>query len=349
MMMCSRNTFKSLFTITCVIVVLCMVGYWLYKYEIEDRDIGVVDYTPLEDANEVELPAVSLCLKNPFLVKQSSTMQNYLGHLNGHLYDDIYESIEYPNMTLDLNQYFKSGGMQWKNRSTQSIVAGSINHVEIFSGFHDYVFVKCFMIRYIGADQRKIKVMELFYDKTALHSDWYLIGQLGGIFISAHYPGQFFLENEFYYTETAYLNNGLLSFKDLEILKRRNSRQRKCLKVENEYDSLVIDQLLFERGCRVPYLRENKDFPKCDNKKKIRDSKIETKEIEKLTIPKACQRISKMRIDFKEEKGFCNQSISVRISYPNEVKIITQSKDVDIHSLIGNIVGYLGLFLGNKS
>ena len=28
------------------------------------------------------------------------------------------------------------------------------------------------------------------------------------------------------------------------------------------------------------------------------------------------------------------------------VRIITQSKEVDIHSLIGNIGGYLGLFLG---
>ena len=34
------------------------------------------------------------------------------------------------------------------------------------------------------------------------------------------------------------------------------------------------------------------------------------------------------------------------INYPEEVKIITQSQDVDVHSLIGNIGGYLGLFLG---
>ena len=34
--------------------------------------------------------------------------------------------------------------------------------------------------------------------------------------------------------------------------------------------------------------------------------------------------------------------------YPKEVKIITQSKEVDFHALIGNIGGYLGLFLGKK-
>ena len=36
------------------------------------------------------------------------------------------------------------------------------------------------------------------------------------------------------------------------------------------------------------------------------------------------------------------------ITYHNHwMKIIEQSKEVDIHSLIGNIGGYVGLFLGN--
>ena len=34
------------------------------------------------------------------------------------------------------------------------------------------------------------------------------------------------------------------------------------------------------------------------------------------------------------------------MNYPRYVKIIIQSKDVDIHALIGNIGGYVGLFLG---
>ena len=34
------------------------------------------------------------------------------------------------------------------------------------------------------------------------------------------------------------------------------------------------------------------------------------------------------------------------ISYPDNVRVIQQSKEVDAHSLIGNIGGYIGLFLG---
>ena len=38
----------------------------------------------------------------------------------------------------------------------------------------------------------------------------------------------------------------------------------------------------------------------------------------------------------------------VFIGYPEEIKYITKSKAVDIHSLIGNCGGYLGLFLGTS-
>ena len=44
-----------------------MIGYWFYKYEVEDRDIGIVDYIPLEEANEIEFPMATLCLVQPFI------------------------------------------------------------------------------------------------------------------------------------------------------------------------------------------------------------------------------------------------------------------------------------------
>ena len=93
-----RKTFKICFSIACSIVVLFMVGYWLYKYEIEDRDIGVVDYVSLDDADDTEFPFASLCFMNPFVIRKlksinyNITWQMYLQYLNGELSDRIYES-----------------------------------------------------------------------------------------------------------------------------------------------------------------------------------------------------------------------------------------------------------------
>ena len=41
-----------------------------------------------------------------------------------------------------------------------------------------------------------------------------------------------------------------------------------------------------------------------------------------------------------------SNSYMLSFSYPPMTKIITQSQTVDAHSLIGNIGGYIGLFLG---
>ena len=350
-----RKAFKIFFTIICTIVVAFMVGFWCYKYEVEDRDIGVVDYTLLQDAEEIEFPAVSFCLKDPFLdeklkaINSNITRETYLKYLEGEHYDDTHARIDYANVTIDLSKYFEIGEIMWQSPTQQ--FDGTINHTEIFNGFHYSHFVKCFTINYNGADQRKIKSLTVSYDKRRLQTDWKLnlrnLAHLGTIYISAHYPGQFFLENEF---RTMYLlQHAVVRFKGLEILKRRNSRRRKCMEVKNEYDKKIIDELLFKKRCRVPYLNEKKSYPRCNSQEKIKDSLIDTLIRKTLQMPKACERISKMRVDFESwVPQPYNQQLIVSIDFPEEVKIITQSKDVDIHALIGNIGGYLGLFLGNK-
>ena len=84
---------------------------------------------------------------------------------------------------------------------------------------------------------------------------------------------------------------------------------------------------------------------------KTTNSKLDYSATETLRIPKACKRILKMRPTFNnlysDSKRY--KTLSFTIVYPKEVKIISQSKEVDLHALIGNIGGYFGLFLGKTS
>ena len=41
-----------------------------------------------------------------------------------------------------------------------------------------------------------------------------------------------------------------------------------------------------------------------------------------------------------------NTRLQFMIEYPDKMKIISQARSVDFHTLIGNIGGYIGLFLG---
>ena len=52
-----------------------MLIYWAYKYEIEDRDIGVVDYVSLQHSDDIPFPVLSICLVNPINEKKSLSLK----------------------------------------------------------------------------------------------------------------------------------------------------------------------------------------------------------------------------------------------------------------------------------
>ena len=57
--------------------------------------------------------------------------------------------------------------------------------------------------------------------------------------------------------------------------------------------------------------------------------------------------MSKVDFQYSPAKSWLAKTwFGVGIVYPEQMKIISQSQAVDFHSLIGNIGGYIGLFLG---
>ena len=81
-------------------------------------------------------------------------------------------------------------------------------------------------------------------------------------------------------------------------------------------------------------------------------SKFYYKSAKNLSIPEACQRITKMRLEgdtITFHPYIANEISRFSTSYPEHLRIIIQSKEVDIHSLIGNIGGYLGLLTGKTN
>ena len=135
-----------------------------------------------------------------------------------------------------------------------------------------------------------------------------------------------------------------LMIKSLEILKRRNTHYQNCLDDWRNYDSLVLHKHIETKGCEVPY--QNEGYQKCQQKQEINEATYDLYDARKRYYPKACPRISK--IDFDYSPLNISEKLQFQIDYPEDVKIISQSKELDEHALIGNIGGYIGLFLGKK-
>ena len=345
-----------------------MIGYWAYKYEIDDRDIGVVDYISLQASSNIKFPVLTICFINPivehklnYVSNNSINVSRYIQYLKGEIWSKELERVDYQYVTLDLNDYFESMFEEWTNSSIMRESSLPLYHRNTFSGFFRELFMKCFTIDIDIENNRYVKNTLLHYNRTRLIKDWSNISESTQTYNAGkweyrkkvHYPGQFLLGNDPKLSNPHLDKDPFLSFDafitDVEILERRNSRNKKCSKSKNNYDEIILRAHLSKHGCRPPYLVMNDEYPLCNSPEKIKASKFLYSTAKHIDYPKECVRMPKVKFE-GDEHNLCNctNDWEVFIGYPEEVKYITQSKEVDIHSLIGNCGGYLGLFLGTS-
>ena len=333
-----------------------MVSFWMYKYEVMDRSVGVVDYDVLEKIED-ELPALSMCFMNPFLYKKLQAIDPnmnatiYLKYLTGDYYDEKMAKIDYDNVTLNLDDYFFYAQIKMRNNSNFMPKKLFPKHTVIFDGIYYERFSKCFAADMGKNELSNVEQIRFYYNSVQLIKDI-----TGGRFSVMHqmstnffYPGQFLLEftspqlEDIGFTKQSRTEWTITS---IEYLRRRNSRNHKCMTEWKRFDEIVGKEHMKRIGCRAPYGRANQLLKSCDNKEDINKATIHYSNIWKNYFPKACHRISKISIDQKNIRSSM-RSLQIDIKYPEDVKTITQSQEVDGHTLIGNIGGYIGLFLGN--
>ena len=377
MKLSQRRKIKLSFNLLCAIVVAVMVSYWLYKYEVEDRDITVVDYSSFEEAKNVRFPLATICLRNPFIdvklkqFNENITKELYIKYLKGEYFEDQYQYIDYRDVTLNLNDYFTFAWDRWRNESTYHNSSIEFDHKEIWSGFPvPKSFLRCFVLKENMDSYRYVNSISLTYDEQKLFSHFSPDNTNPlSLIVAFHYPGQLFLSKDVKiinvnpkrrYRGMYKAMEFIFHIQSFEVLKRRHTKHKECIEDTYFYDKKVLDESLKKKGCRRPYHNGYQSLPLCKIEKnefeyilEKNQSRTQTKDeilnVRKLNMLLACERISQIRIitskAWKDEEPQ-KRTFSLKINYPQEVKIITQSKEVDIHSLIGNIGAYLGLFMG---
>ena len=363
----SRYVCKLAFSIVCFSVLVVMVGYWAYKYHIEDRDIAVVEYVSLSTIQTHDMiPSPTICFKNPFIdenLKEAKVILNitqsgidrkdYLDYLEGDRYDPIYNKIPFENVTLDLNKYFLYAKKKFINESKSRSISSPINHINSFTGFYVGQFIKCYTIDFVLKSNWLIKTLYFQYDVQKLMNDWLNTNRSSmKFYFKMHLNDQFLVGGfpifDFLSKKSMRTNIYLQGF---EVLKNRNSRNRKCADTLDSYGTTIIHYHLVRKICRPPYLNKNESVELCNNAENMKNSKFNYEAHEEMKMQNPCQRISQTILFIHTIPTKYNSSAKwlLMINYPKEFKIIKQHKEVDIHSLIGNIGGYLGLFMGKSS
>ena len=342
-----------------------MIGYWFYKFDVEDRDIGTVEYTAFKDQSEIKYPVATLCFTAPFSRRKvvetdpNLNITNYSNYIEGESFEEKFHKIDYGNITLDLNDYFNYSYVKLRNgtelRGGYEINGiGTFSHKVNFNGISEWgYFCKCFELSWNTTNEGSIKMIHLVYNRQALLQDRMTSESWFDLYV--HYPGQFLLApND---PETIYISSDNQSpatyIDDVEILKSRNTQKRKCTTYDEKvsFDAMVKDKHIIEEQCILPYFSPYQNLPKCDTKEKIRKSSFKYPIVRTRYYPISCQRLSKISLSAQnydnDNDDLSEGEWGFHITYPQYFRTVTLTKEVDIHSLIGNVGGYVGLFLGN--
>ena len=357
------NAFRYLFKTLCTICVICMVGYWFYKFDVEDRDIGIVDYTSFEDDSRINYPVASFCFNTPFSQEKVSRNNSdlnityYLSYLQGDVVEQIFQNVDYFSVTLDLDDYLTRYLVTLRNGTdVEGSQIGTFSHQVNFNGVSEWGwFYKCFELKWEIIHPGAIRESYIAYNMTEILQDVWGDSSLD-FYLYVHYPGQFLLApNDFtYMTFDSTIKSFEVTIEDVEMLRSRNSKNRRCTIYHDKpsFDDMVKDTHTMKSGCVLPYFRPVEHFTSCETSEKIKASTFKYQNVRTKYYPISCHRLSK--ISYRTQKydnhhylGFAEDELGIGIVYPQYFRSIELTKEVDVHSLIGNIGGYVGLFLGN--
>ena len=140
--------------------------------------------------------------------------------------------------------------------------------------------------------------------------------------------------------------NLVLMVTKIEVLRRRNKRNAPCVKQWNNWDDIAVIKRIKEIGCVAPYYHYFKGFGTCYTKNEMEKWWLMVADIKSDQSNLPCQEMPRIDFEITDELKGPDDVFQITIGYPEQVKLITQSRAVDGHSLIGNIGGYIGLFLG---
>ena len=358
----SSNIFKAL----CTLAAFFMVVFWVLKFH-ENEDVSAINYTSYDIDRNITYPELSICITEPFIYpnllwnwKGNDSVKLYQWYLAGRIEDTSqkkYEQISFFNVTLNLFDYVEEVKVYLRNVAVPDpLVCSTIQECKYVEFKNNFIgFFNNFMVRCFGFDVNlktvgNVKALQVSF-KPELRDVLRTISSSGFSvnYVAFNYPGQMVKNTENYQPiwtnpskplEFLYIKIGAV-----EILRRRNKNIDPCFADWMKFDEKVLRKHHDTVGCRPPYHQSDK--PVCTTKTQLMESVYELNVIGNRYFPAPCEEMSNIVFAADEVPyNTTTQQLRLQFFYPEKIKIIQQIKSVDLHSLIGNIGGYIGLFLG---
>ena len=357
------------FQLLCGLTAFIMVSYWLFKFH-QNKDQDSIQYEAFGESENVIYPDLSICVNNPYFMDSfeeidgNITVYGYQNYLKGNrASNSIYKDIEFDNITINLLDHIKQFKINSEDKETEICNdkggCGLVKLKKSFTGFWTPGnIVKCFSIELIVNSSRVITDMWIKFHRS-LSKALSRIAKERFVSVTFNFPNQFLrnIEDTRYIWEnnrTTLDSYNAFKITHIELIHRRFKQKEPCFERWNNFDDEVLKRHVRNISCKPPYLAANART--CVTMEEMKNSFYSIRDAKRKYCPKPCHELSNVVFTSRyydldgdndnEVYELENDYIGLRVAYPGNIKLITQNQLVDIHSLIGNIGGYIGLFLG---
>ena len=371
-----KDLFSFIYKTFCLIGAIITASWCCFEYS-KNEDICDVYFKRFLEDEESVYPEMTIVVPQQFnetklqtLFGKNMTSPRLRQILIGEDWDDRVLDTNMEDIRLNLNEYMLSHGICFS----------------IYEPCYelDHIIAETYM----GQDQIKVHfppgkqvMLSSFIFSTSVFPNG-LSPDLYDLIVAFQYP------NSIYRAQGSFFNvvwskpkseeivNKRVHFalKNMEVVRKRDKSNRKCVNLEN-YDASLKESIYLEIGCRPHYVNSSKVKQICNSQNKTKELAKRNQEAF-FRLPNAkndvppCKEIQKLQVEFSMkttnmtyseenpdmkkfivEKETTLKSNDTWFEIVFEIqtdtfKEIKQKRAYSEQSLIGNLGGYLGIFIG---
>ena len=283
----------------------------------------------------------------------------------------MWTTIDYHSVSLELADFIKEYELIWQNGTSSIHDNFDFNLLRYpessYSGTILYTadFIKCFQILLGNDEISNVKLTikkEIFPPITfvgGLEVRAQIRPQSRGLFVVLHRAGQILLSRRTLihnWKEFAQYVNSFdtwITVENIEVLKRRHKKTKPCFEGVDKYDATAIKDHVMSVGCRAPFQMVNSEIPICSTSKDMHLAQysVSLENFDSNPYPRPCNSMENIKFSY-EDNGVHEWGPGFVRLWPLKpsyyFKEIEQTKAIPFLDLVGNVGGFIGIFIGHS-
>jgi len=370
-----RTTFekiKAFYICICVFVTISfsLWTFWVYQ---RDEDLTNIQVRQFHEDEESIYPSITLFFYSPIPEPEKLkeygedlTAAKYKRFLQGDEWSEILKSVNYNDVTLNIWDYFIEYAVQFDDDENFVFSKSTPNKMNGWKAPYsagNFSVGKAFTIDIPFLPSKKVRALtiklktDVFPNQLRPHQVSPFSG-FNGFGVYFHYPGQLWRAKHFRKmnwplrtknsSKTYYMQ---FEIQNIEIIQNRNKRNTPCLNGILDLDELHFQSVSKRLPCKPPYFNFGENLTSCNSREEMQlcHSLFLSYDLGDNLKHPPCRSLEKLEYNYMELDLRENNPAFVQIDVmfiDDTYREILRVKAVTLESLLGNIGGYIGIFLG---